>query len=165
MDIDKVLMLVPQRYKNIVRQFLKFGITGAIGAIVDFSSYNLLTRGFDWNTVINIAGMNFIAANLVSVFLAIISNFLLNKYWTFRNTDKAVLRQWSSYFTLNAATFSLNQVLTSFFTFQVPLLRAVFGSQTDNAAKALAIGLILFVNFIGSKFIIFRKKAATTAAY
>lgn len=153
------MAVVPVRYHKLIKQFIKFGITGAIGAVVDFGSYNLLTRALDWDAVINIAGMQFIAANLVSVFLAIISNFILNKYWTFRNHEQGVLKQWSGYFALNTFTFLLNQVLTSFFAFQVPVLIVIFGSQADNAAKALAIGLILFVNFIGSKLFIFRNKA------
>lgn len=164
MILDSISAVVPEKYHKLVKQFVKFGITGAIGAVVDFGSYNLLTRGFDWDTVISIGGMNFIAANLISVFLAIVSNFILNKYWTFRNHEHGVLKQWSGYFALNTVTFLLNQVLTSFFAFQVPLLLAIFGSQTDNVAKALAIGLILFVNFAGSKLVIFRVKKPTTAA-
>ena len=72
-------------------------------------------------------------------------------------------KQWSSYFALNLVTFVLNQILTSFFTFRLALVAIVFGTQKDNAAKALAIGLILFVNFLGSKFLVFRKKGKTLA--
>lgn len=160
---DKLVGKAPVRYQNAVRQFVKFGITGAIGAIVDFSSYNILTRGFEWTTILRPFGYEIIAANLVSVFLAITSNFLLNKYWTFRNQDKAVLRQWSGYFALNTFTFVLNQILTGFFAFRVPLMQQLFGEQTDNAAKALAIGAILFLNFLGSKFVVFRRKEAVRA--
>jgi putative flippase GtrA len=103
-------------------------------------------------------GYEVIAANLVSVFLAILTNFLINKYWTFRNKEKAFMKQWSGYFVLNAFTFVLNQILTSFFAFRVPIIEALFGNQRDNVAKALAIGCILFLNFFGSKFLIFRKK-------
>jgi hypothetical protein len=35
----------------------------------------------------------------------------------------------------------------------------IFGDQKDNMAKVLAIGIILFVNFLGSKLFIFRKAA------
>lgn len=163
--VDRVVLKTPPRYQLIVKQFLKFGITGAIGAIVDFSSYNIMTRGFGWDTIYYILGYEIIAANLVSVFLAITSNFLLNKYWTFRNRDAAVVKQWTGYFVLNFFTFILNQILTSFFAFRVPVVELAFGNQKDNAAKALAIGLILFINFLGSKFIIFRKKPAPAQAF
>lgn len=155
---------VPERFQNTARQFLKFGVTGTIGAVVDFGSYNIMTRGFDWTDVYLIYGYEIIAANLISVLLAISTMFLINKYWTFRNTDKAVVKQGVGYFGLNIITFVLNQILTSFFTFRVPIIALVFGGMKDNAAKALAIGIILFLNFFGSKFLVFRKKPAAIGA-
>jgi putative flippase GtrA len=154
----RLVTLLPPAYQNTAKQFIKFVITGAIGAIVDFGSYNLLTRGLDFDTIYIVLGYEVIAANLVSVFLAIISNFMLNRYWTFYSQEGDIIKQWTSYFTLNLITFILNQILTSFFAFRVPVIALLFGSQKDNAAKALSIGFILFVNFLGSKFLIFRKK-------
>lgn len=148
----------PPRYQNTARQFIKFFITGLVGATVDFGTYNIMTRGLGWDTIYFVYGYEIIAANLVSVLLAISSNFVLNKYWTFRNTDRAVVKQWTGYFALNTTTFILNQILTSFFAFRVPIIDIVFGTQKDNFAKALAIGCILMINFLGSKFLIFRKK-------
>lgn len=158
---DKIVAAVPLRYQNIVRQFLKFGVTGVIGAVVDFSTYFVLTRLVGWDTILHPFGYEIIAANLVSVTLAISSNFILNKYWTFRDTDKDVVKQWSGYFSMNAVTFVLNQILTGFFAFHVPIIALIFGTRKDYVAKALAIGLILFVNFLGSKLLIFRRKTAT----
>lgn len=140
-----------------IRQFIKFGMTGTMGAVVDFGTYNILTRLIGWTTVYEIAGQPIIAANLVSVLMAIMSNFILNKYWTFRDTSANVAAQGTSYFMMNAVTFVLNQLLTSFFIFRVPFFD-IFGSQQDNAGKAASIGFILFINFFGSKFIIFRRK-------
>ena len=156
---ERVVALAPPPYQRTVRQFVKFGVTGTVGAIVDFGSYNFLKRGLGWDTVLEPFGYQLIAANLVSVFLAISCNFLLNKYWTFKNPAGGVLKQWTGYFTLNTFTFILNQILTGFFAFRVPLIEQLFGNQKDNIAKALAIGFILFINFLGSKFLVFRKKS------
>lgn len=162
--VESILEQMPRHYQRVARQFVKFGITGTIGAFVDFSTYNLLTRGFGVLAVYTVLGQKIILANNISVCLAIISNFLLNKYWTFRDPSKQVVRQWAGYFSLNVATWALNQLLVSFFVFQVPLLSALFGSQKDNAAKALAIGFILFLNFFGSKFLVFRRAAPARVA-
>ncbi len=151
---------LPARYQNTAKQFIKFGVTGTIGAIVDFSSYALLTRGFSWTATYHLLGQEISAANNVSVLLAILSNFLFNKRWTFRDTNKNIAGQGASYFVLNIFTWTLNQLLMSFFTYQVPWLEALFGQQKDFVAKALAIGIILFINFFGSKFLIFRKQTA-----
>lgn len=149
---------VPARYVASAKQFVKFAVVGTFGAAIDFGSYNIMTRGLGWNTIYQVFGFNIIAANLVSVLAAILGNFLLNKYWTFRNQSASLLQQGAGYFTLNFTTFVLNQLLTSFFAFHVPLIEALFGTQKDNAAKVLSVGFILFLNFFGSKFLIFRKK-------
>lgn len=166
---EKVIALierhVPERYVNTAKQFVKFGVVGVIGATVDFGSYNIMTRGFNWDTIYRVFGYQIIAANLVSVFLAICSNFILNKYWTFRNPSKAVVQQGAGYFTLNFITFVLNQILTSFFAFRVPVVEAIFSSQKDNAAKAISVGFILFINFFGSKLLIFRRKAPVQSPF
>jgi len=154
----KLVSLAPPQYQLAAQQFAKFLVTGTVGATVDFTIYNVLTRGFDWTVTYTIFGFDIIAANLVSVFLAIMSNFILNKYWTFRNNEKAVAKQWSGYFALNLFTFILNQLIVSFLTFQVPFMTVIFKGLKDNAAKVIAIGFILFINFLGSKFLVFRKK-------
>lgn len=153
----KLIGNLPVRYQNIAKQFVKFGVVGAIGAIVDFGTYNLISRGFGWDKVFTILGYQVIGANLISVFLAIVSNFILNKYWTFRDKSEKVAQQWTQYFILNFITFILNQIITSFFAFHVAIIAAIFGSQKDNIAKVLAIGIILFLNFAGSKLLVFRK--------
>lgn len=155
--IDEMVGKLPARYQNSGKQFIKFGVTGVVGAVVDFSTYNLLTRGIGFVASYMVLGQTIIVANNISVFLAIISNFLFNKYWTFRDTSKEVAKQWVGYFTLNFFTWVLNQLLVSMFTFQVPIVQQLFGDQKDNAAKVLAIGIILFLNFAGSKFLIFKK--------
>ena len=92
------------------------------------------------------------------MFLAIISNFVLNKYWTFDSKEGNVAKQWTGYFALNFVTWVLNQLLVSFFTFQVVFFEATFGDLRDIAAKVAAIGIILFLNFFGSKFLVFRQR-------
>lgn len=149
---------LPVRYHSLARQFVKFGVTGVIGAIVDFSVYAFLTRAVGWTTLYTVWGYEISAANNVSVLLAIMSNFLLNKYWTFRQLEGSFARQGAGYFGLNFITWALNQILMSYFAFRVVFFEDVFGNSKDFAAKVAAIGIILFINFFGSKLVIFRKR-------
>lgn len=158
--IENLLLKLPVRYQRIAKQFIKFGITGVIGATIDFSSYAFLTRVVGWTTLYTIAGYQISAANNVSVFVAIMSNFLLNKYWTFRYRQGSAAKQWLGYFVLNIVTWALNQLLMSYFAFNVPLFEQTFGEGKDFAAKVAAIGIILFVNFFGSKFLVFKSRPA-----
>lgn len=168
---------------RLLKQFIKFGIVGTIGAAVDFGSYGLMTRLLGWGAVycFGLFGGNsyftvlseiqqcttpyypFVMANLLSVFLAITSNFLLNKFWTFREKTGNIASQGAAYLGMSIVTWTLNQVLTGFFVSRFAILHEVFGENTDIIAKALAILVVLFFNFGGSK-IIFRRRSVTATA-
>ncbi len=153
---DSLVSLAPDRYQNTTKQFIKFAITGTIGAVVDFSTYGILTRLFDWNTTYTIFNTQIVAANNVSVFLAVCSNFIINRYWTFHNIQGSAAKQGIGYLILNTFTWALNQILVSLLVFNTPLFSQLFGEQRDLVAKAVAIVIILFINFFGSKLLIFR---------
>lgn len=157
--VDNIVGKFPAKYQRVTKQFIKFGVTGVIGAVVDFGTYNFLTRGVGFVAAYTVLGQHIIVANNISVFFAIISNFLFNKYWTFRDNSKQVAKQWVGYFGLNFVTWILNQFLVSYFAFQVLFIEDMFGPQKDNVAKVLAIGIILFINFAGSKFLVFKKQS------
>ncbi|MDX1601054.1 MAG: GtrA family protein [Anaerolineales bacterium] len=55
-------------------RFYKFSVVGAIGAVVDFGSFNLLTL---------VAGMGGVAASVISFVAALTSNFIWNRIWTY----------------------------------------------------------------------------------
>lgn len=149
-----------------LRQFVKFGIVGGIGFIVDFSVYLTLSRGVGWRTVFEIFGYQFIAPNLVSVLSAMVVVFCLNKFWTFRDPRTTELaRQGVRFFLFYAFTYVLNQVVTSFFAFQLPVLQTLFGSNADLVAKVIAIAFVTLVNFGGNKLVVFRGVKAAPDEY
>jgi putative flippase GtrA len=58
-------------------QLIKFGITGGIAFAIDFAIYFGLTR---------FAHMPYLLSRTISLGVAMIWNFLANRYWTFRAT-------------------------------------------------------------------------------
>ncbi|MEK7499150.1 MAG: GtrA family protein [Patescibacteria group bacterium] len=153
--INTVISVVPARYQKIAKQFIKFGITGTIGAVVDFGTFAILRDVIGWDATYIIWGLELIAANNVSVFLAICSNFIINRSWTFHDTEGSAARQGTGYLALNTFTWALNQILVGLFN-KWYLFIFLFGDQRAYAAKAAAIIFILFINFFGSKLFIFR---------
>lgn len=153
--VDTVISPVPRQYQKTARQFIKFGITGTIGAVVDFSTFAFLRDVLDWQTTYTIMSLEIIAANNVSVFLAICSNFFINRAWTFHDTEGSAAKQGGGYLALNVFTWALNQILVGLF-YKWSLFIILFGDQRAYIAKAVAIVLILFVNFFGSKLFIFK---------
>jgi len=140
-------------------QFFRFCIVGGIGAVVDFGSYAIITRLFNFWKTWTIFGQQIIVANMVSVFLAITSNFFWNKYWAFKDASKKVAGQWLQFFVLNSVTYILNQLLVSLIIFHTSLEKITGAKTEDIVAKIIAVAIILFLNFAISKFIVFRKKS------
>jgi putative flippase GtrA len=75
------------------RRFAKFAIVGAIGALVDFSVFNLLIQVFHVRPV---------WANVASFSVAVMSNFTWNRYWTYPDSrTKRIRRQLLEFFLVN----------------------------------------------------------------
>ena len=74
--------------KLLKSRFLKYGIVGALGLIVDMGIFYLLHK---------MLGMNYIVANIISSSLAVIHNFILNSHFTFKVKDKLIKRFVSFY--------------------------------------------------------------------
>jgi putative flippase GtrA len=86
-----------------IRRFVKFGIVGAVGAVIDFGLLNLLRGVFGWDLV---------WANTVSVSAAIISNFIWNRLWTFPESRARKKRKQLPQFTLvNLIGLLINNVI------------------------------------------------------
>ena len=58
-------------------KFIRFAIVGAIGSVIDFGVFNLLAT---------FLGVVAVIASIVSFTLAVINNFILNRFWTYPET-------------------------------------------------------------------------------
>lgn len=131
-----------QKQKREVKRFIKFGIVGAFGAVVDFSILNAL---------IFLAGFSSpggkILANVISTSVAIISNFVWNRLWTFPESRTRKKRTQLVQFTLvNLVGLVINTgifFVADHYIFE-PFVSANLAIQL---AKATAIGIVLFWNF------------------
>lgn len=128
-------------------EFLKFAVVGMIGTIVDFGIYSILTRGF---------GLYYIYATAISVFLAILNNFFLNKYWTFKKGSSGKAKtEYIKFLTVSVVNYLLNIGIT-YYIVEFTHAEATFGVNEDFFAKVVAIAIVLFSNYFGNKFWTFR---------
>ena len=117
-------------------RFAKFGVVGAIGAVVDFSVLNLGIQVF---------GLAKWLANTFSFSAAVLSNFTWNRLWTFpESRSRALGRQLGQFLVVNLVGYLINQVI--FLSLDRYLL-APWGVWGYNLSKAIAIGVVLFWNF------------------
>jgi putative flippase GtrA len=128
-------------------RFFRFAIVGVIGAVVDFSIFNLLA-------VIFPDGKNLVFQS-ISFTVAVISNFLWNRYWTYPDSrSKHVSRQLTQFFVVNIVGLIIRTFIYSGFEF---LFLKLFSTMTSlpltpeviskNLALAGAIGIVMIWNF------------------
>ena len=133
--VARVRALVNDHRSEVVR-FVKFGIVGAIGAVVDFSVLNLGIQVF---------GLAKWLANTFSFSAAVLSNFTWNRLWTFpESRDRPVGPQLGQFLLVNVVGYAINQAIF------LSLDRYVFSDWDAwgyNLSKAIAIGVVLFWNF------------------
>lgn len=133
-------------------RFLKFAVVGSIGFAVDFAIYNLLGEGFhvpaEW-------------AQVGSFSVAVLSNFILNRNWTFPDSRTqaagAQLAQFGivSLFGLGIRTVIILIILGPFIKFfenlglRVPLSPEQLG---ENFALAVVVVIVMFWNFFANRY-------------
>lgn len=135
--IDNITNLYESNPKE-VRRFVKFGIVGVLGAAIDFALLNLFRGVFGWDLL---------WANTASVSVAIISNFTWNRLWTFPESRARKKRTQLPQFTLvNIIGLIINNVIVLGVD---ALIVGMLGEPLSyNIAKAVAIGVVFFWNFI-----------------
>jgi putative flippase GtrA len=117
-------------------RFIKFGVVGAVGAVVDFSVLNLGIQVF---------GLAKWLANTFSFSAAVLSNFTWNRLWTYPESREDPLGPQLLQFTLvNVVGYVINQAI---FLSLDRYLFVGWGVWGYNLSKAIAIGVVLFWNF------------------
>jgi len=120
-----------------IHRFVKFSLVGAVGAIIDFTLLNILRGGMGWHLF---------WANTVSVGVAILSNFIWNRYWTFPESRTRKKRKQLPQFALvNIIGLLINNFIVV--GIDAVLVPHIGEPLSYNAAKLVAIGIVLFWNF------------------
>jgi putative flippase GtrA len=133
-------------------RFFKFAFVGAVGAIVDFGVFNLLS------TVI---GLPAVVSSVISFILAVISNFIWNRYWTYPDSrSKTLTRQVVQFVLVSVVGLVIRTPLFAFLEqVLVPLAEqylpnAPFTPLTigHNISLAIAIVVVMLWNFIANRY-------------
>lgn len=134
-------------------RFFRFLAVGAVGAVVDFGTFNILSG------VLQVIPL---VSQAISFTLAVISNFIWNRLWTYPDSrSKPVHHQLVQFFVVNiigllirTPIFAFMEApLKSLFTSILPAMR-FFTPQflAHNGALATAILVVLLWNFFVNRF-------------
>ncbi len=125
------------------RTFIKFALTGLSGVFVNLGSFQLLLN----------LGVHKLLASPIAIELSIISNFLLNNYWTFR--DRALMGR-KRVRGLKYNLVSLVTLMLSYGTFV--LLSFLFPAVTSVILQGCAIAPATLFNYFINSLWTFREK-------
>ena len=126
------------------KEIIVYVIFGVLTTAVDFATYILLTRLFS---------MNEDASNVIAQIVAIIFAFFTNKLYVFNDKSmkmRDVLSQFAKFASVRLVTLVLNSGL--FFVMNKMGIN-------DIITKAVVSVIVIILNYIFSKLIVFRKKA------
>ncbi len=141
MSLVTTVLNTPRKRKEFKR-FVKFGIVGVIGSVIDFGVLNVLIFLVGWSTP---GGK--VLANVISTSLAILSNFTWNRLWTFpesRARDRST--QFVQFTVVNLIGLIINTGI--FFVADHYIYEPIVPTNIAvQLAKATAIGIVLFWNF------------------
>lgn len=137
--------MVALAHRRGIRQFVKFGVVGIIGAIVDFSTLFVLKEFLQFNLYV---------ANTFSFTAAVCSNFLWNSLWTFRGAFTGRRRhRFLPFLVVSILGLGINQVILYAAHEFTGLEDYQYGYLV---AKAIATVVVMVWNFIVNKLWTFR---------
>lgn len=115
-------------------QLLKFGIVGGSGYLINLAVFALLAGSLDVHHLVAAVG---------AFCVAVTSNFLWNRYWTFSPGDGSAGFQAARFFVVSVAALGLNLIV---------LEALVAGAGIGElSAQAIAVAVAMPFNFLGNK--------------
>jgi putative flippase GtrA len=139
--LRRLMPSVPPAQLILAIQFIRFGVVGVSGFLVDTATVYGLRHA-----------LGLYGAGLVAYATAASSNWLLNRIWTFRGRGSgSAHRQWARFMVTNLGGFVLNRGTYAVLVTFLPI-------AARQPVIAIAAGAIagLFVNFTLSRRLVFR---------
>ncbi|MCB2203064.1 GtrA family protein [bacterium] len=134
------------------KRFLKFAFVGVTGTIVDFGLMNLFSLVFN---------IPLIWAQAMSFSIAVVNNFLWNRFWTYPDSrSKAAHFQLIQFALINVVGIAVRTPLISWLDANIlkmlagwdvnlPLRNEVI---SQNVALAISVGVVMLWNFFANRY-------------
>lgn len=144
-----------KRNRKELKRFIKFMFVGGVGAVIDFGALNLLAHVLNFD--LRLAGT-------ISFALAVTSNFLWNRYWTYPESRAfPPLPQYIQFFVINAMALVIRLPILTLLPAPISGALESIGLNAgtaevlgNNAALAIAVGIAMFWNFFINRLVTYR---------
>jgi dolichyl-phosphate beta-glucosyltransferase len=121
--------------------FIKYTVVGCLGTAIDLLSLYLF---------VDLLLMPLLVAAAISFLLAVINNFIMNKYWTFQNKNSNIRKQFIKFLLVSIIGLFLTEICMAFFVYSLKIWYI--------AAKLITSGLVLTWNFLSNKYWTFKDR-------
>lgn len=126
--------------QQILRRATRYALVGASGLVIDLSVLIALVELAHWPVLV---------ANICAFTLAVTNNYVLNRYWTYRDRrDERTL--------LNGATWFLSAAVIGLLMSEAVLYGGELLSVPYQLAKLFAVGVVFVWNFLFNSLVTFR---------
>ncbi len=137
----------------VIYQFAKFGLVGALNTFIDFGILNGLIL------LTSIAGGFYYSIfKGISFLFAAVNSYFWNKHWTFKKKDKIFAsNEFIKFLAVTFIGFLLNVGAATFVVNTIGPQYGIGDKLWANIGAFIAVFVGLTWNFVGSKFIVFKK--------
>ena len=134
------------------KQFVRFGVVGASGTIIDFGILNVLISATG-----HASGVWFPLFKGISTLIALVNSYIWNRKWTFKSNNGAKVAEFGKFFVASLVGLGINVGIASFIVNIIPRPVSFSPQLWANVGAASAISVSLIWNFSCYKFIVFKK--------
>ena len=124
---------------NTFWKIIKFGVTGAVGMLIDFGVTWLCREKLKWNKYI---------ANTTGFSLAATNNFIINRNWTFKSVNPNWHLEFEKFLVFSLIGLALNNLFVFLFNDKLKL--------NFSLSKLVATILVFIWNFTSNYYFNFR---------
>jgi len=140
----KGLFDLAMKYYRKYREVIVYLITGGITTVINFAVFFVLT---------NLLDIHYITSNIIAWAAAVIAAFLMNKLIVFDDGDMSgvtIIKQLASFVSFRIVSGVMETGLLYVFV--------EFMKLNENVVKIVVAVLVVILNYVFSKLIIFKKK-------
>ncbi len=139
--------------RPVLFQFGKFITIGLSNSAIDFGILNLLIflTGVE-------KGYLYSLFKAVSFMVAVSNSYLWNRFWTFESHETSETgKQFLQFLTISGVGFGINVIVASFIVNVISPMGEISPRLWANIGAFIAVVISVFWNFLGYKFIVFKR--------
>ncbi|MDO8231802.1 MAG: GtrA family protein [bacterium] len=138
-----------------MRELMRFICVGVLNTVVDLGVLNALLFVFGGGE--GVQGGLYVVFKSISFLAAVTNSFFFNKYWVFAKSSSPEIKESALFLGVSVAGFLINVGVSAAAFFIFADILEVSSSLAVNAGALFGSGAVLLSNFLGYKFVVFKK--------